>query len=107
MKFLRLVARKDGFWRAGVQHSGTPVYYPMAKMNPDEVMAYAKEIQKAGGTLTVFFRDRQGQERGQFSPAEIAELRAEPMLIVDEMDVNLEMAGSPEKTDAPPKKPAA
>lgn len=48
---LRIVAKREGFWRCGVQHS------TMAKIYPD----------------------------GFFTPEQVARLKAEPMLIVDEL----------------------
>lgn len=46
---IRIVSKKEGFWRCGVQHSTTPTIYP---------------------------DDR-------FTPEQLAQLQAEPMLVVD------------------------
>lgn len=64
---LRIVAKREGFWRCGVQHSTT------AKIYPD----------------------------GFFTPEQVARLKAEPMLIVDELPADdataLEVKEEPKK----------
>lgn len=63
-KFLRIVARREGFRRAGIAHPGHPVDHPI---------------------------DR-------FTPEQIEQLRAEPMLVVVEVDESVK-AGKPPRGD--------
>lgn len=57
---IRIVSKKDGFWRCGVRHSSTPTIYP----------------------------------NNRFTRQQLAELQAEPMLIVDVL---------PDEKPTPPK----
>lgn len=104
IKFVRIVARNE-FNRCGVRHPTHPRYYPKTTVNRDEIAALSARIKELGGELVVYFPGRDGEERTKFDRTEIAELRAEPMLVVDEVEVEFEPgAERPQTHDAPPHK---
>lgn len=64
---IRIVSKREGFWRCGMQHSTTPKVYP----------------------------------DGFFTPEQLQRLKAEPMLIVDELPAEVQPAKSEPATSEP------